>query len=90
MSACILESIKFTLQPNKGVAMKRRFQSFGRQELNSPVAELIRKKNQVTPKCCLTCEFFMEENEFGYALNWCPKNNTSTEAKDYCDEYKQD
>ena len=70
----------------------RKFQAFGREELESPVAEAMRKAFTFTdPKdtseCCGTCEFFSEEDEDGNSMNWCSLNDTDTTADGYCDEY---
>jgi len=70
--------------------MKRKLQSFGRQELDSPVSEAIRKLSEVEEKCCGTCEHYKADNEAGLPLNWCNLNNTSTEEEDYCDDYQRD
>ena len=70
--------------------MGGRYENFGRKELESPVAEAIRRGMLDEPrKECYSCEHFWDEDDNGNRKWWCYKNNTDTSPEECCDEYKK-
>ena len=62
---------------------KRKYQAFGRQELEGPVAAALARIE--TPKAeCGNCKYYNDD------IVWCCLNNTDTEEYSYCDNYERE